>query len=91
MQSDKLSECESFKSYINCKFTRFFVLINISKVTVANDNTFRFVPSPMILDERGNRVSGKFDHIYTDEELYKTWNLPKKYIDVIEAVIKERK
>lgn len=45
----------------------------------------------MILDEQGNRVPGKFDHIYTDEELYKTWNLPQKYIDVIEAVIKERK
>lgn len=66
--------------------------MNVS--TYANlmeNHYFRFVPSPMVLDEQGNRVPGKFDHIYTDEELYKTWNLPQKYIDVIEAVIKERK
>lgn len=47
-----------------------------------DDNCFRFVPAP---------PSGKFDHIYTDEELYKAFNLPQKYIDVIEAVVKERK
>ena len=43
---------------------------------------WRFVPAP---------PSGKFDHIYTDAELYEAFNLPQKYIDVIEAVIKERK
>ena len=67
---------------INSKFTRFFILINISSLTILNDNTFRFVPAP---------PTGKFDHIYTDEELYKKFNLPQKYIDVIEAIIKERK
>jgi len=68
------------------------VLSNLSKLTgILTNHYFRFVPSPMVLDEQGNRVPGKFDHIYTDEELYKTWNLPQKYIDVIEAVIKERK
>lgn len=76
-------ECESFASWLNCKFTRFFILINISKLNgVFTDDYFRFVPAP---------PSGKFDHIYTDEELYKAFNLPQKYIDVIEAVIKERK
>lgn len=35
--------------------------------------------------------SGKFDHVYTDEELYEHFNLSQKYIDVIESVIKERK
>lgn len=81
--SDNKSECESFISWLNCKFTRFFVAINISKLTgiLTNDN-FRFVPAP---------PSGKFDHIYTDKELYKAFNLPQKYIDVIEAVVKERK
>ena len=44
----------------------------------------------MILDNSGNRVRGEFDHIYTDDELYKTWNIPQKYIEVIEAVVKER-
>lgn len=71
------------KVLINCKFTRFFLLCNISKLTVTFDNDyFRFVPAP---------PSGKFEHIYTDEELYKAFNLPQKYIDVIESVIKERK
>ena len=90
--SDSKEECEYFVSWLNTKFTRFFVAINISKLgQILTDHCFRFVPSPMVLDEQGNRVPGKFDHIYTDEELYKTWNLPQKYIDVIEAVIKERK
>lgn len=81
--SDNKFECESFVSWLNTKFTRFFVAINISKLTgIICDNCFRFVPAP---------PSGKFDHIYTDEELYKAFNLPQKYIDVIEAVIKESK
>ena len=81
--SDNKSECESFISWLNTRFTRFFVAINISKLgPMLDDNCFRFVPAP---------PSGKFDHIYTDEELYKAFNLPQKYIDVIEAVVKERK
>jgi site-specific DNA-methyltransferase (adenine-specific) len=81
--SDSRAECESFVSWLNTKFTRFFVAINISKMgPILTDDCFRFVPAP---------PSGKFDHIYTDEELYKAFNLPQKYIDVIEAVIKERK
>ena len=81
-ESDSLDECQSFVSWINSKFTRYFISINISALTLVNNHTFRFVPAP---------PSGKFDHIYTDEELYKAFNLPQKYIDVIEAVIKERK
>lgn len=81
-ESDSLDECKSFVSWLNTKFTRFFVLINISKLgSILTDDYFRFVPAP---------PSGKFDHIYTDEELYKAFNLPQEYIDVIEAVIKER-
>ena len=81
--SDDKQECECFVSWLNTKFTRFFVAINISKLTgIICDDCFRFVPAP---------PSGKFDHIYTDDELYKDFNLPQKYIDVIEAVVKERK
>lgn len=70
-------------SWVDTKFVRFFILLNISKLDgVFSDYYFRFVPAP---------PSGKFDHIYTDEELYKAFNLPQKYIDVIEAVVKERK
>ena len=89
---DNIEECKYFVSWLSTKFTRFFLAINISKLgPILTNHYFRFVPSPMVLDEQGKRVPGKFDHIYTDEELYKTWNLPQKYIDVIEAVIKERK
>lgn len=81
--SDSKMECESFVSWLNCKFTRFFTAINQSKLTgIMTDDCFRFVPAPS---------SDKFDHIYTDQELYKAFNLPQKYIDIIESVIKERK
>ena len=81
--SNSLEECESFKSWLETKFTRFFVAINISKLgPILTDDYFRFVPAP---------PSGKFDHIYTDEELYDAFNLPQKYRDVIEAVVAERK
>ena len=81
--SDNRAECESFISWLNTKFTRFFVACNISKLTgILTNDYFRFVPAP---------PSGKFDHIYTDQELYEAFNLPQKYIDIIESVIKERK
>lgn len=90
--SDSKEECEYFISWLNTRFNRFFIAINISKLTgVLTNHCFRFVPAPMVLDEHGNRIPGKFDHVYTDQELYKTWNLPQKYIDVIEAIVKERK
>lgn len=88
--SDSLEECESYVSYITTKLVRFLILINFNKQTLFDRNTFRFVPSPMILDNSGNRIRGEFDHIYTDDELYKTWNIPQKYIEIIEAVVKER-
>lgn len=88
--SDSLEECESYVSYITTKLVRFLILINFNKQTLFDRNTFRFVPSPMILDNSGNRICGEFDHIYTDDELYKTWQIPQKYIEVIEAVVKER-
>lgn len=90
--ADTEIECKYFLSWLNSKFTRFFIMMNISsRGNVLTNDYFRFVPAPAILDHDGNRVHGKFDHIYTDKELYETFNLPQKYIDVIEAVIKERK
>jgi hypothetical protein len=44
-----------------------------------NDESWRFVPDP-----------GAFDHIFTDEELYKKYELTQNEIDIIESVIKER-
>lgn len=84
-------ECEYYLQYLKTKFVRFFLSCYYSKLTgVICKQCFKFVPSPMILDNSGNRVRGEFDHIYTDDELYKTWNIPQKYIEVIEAVVKER-
>ena len=69
-------------SWLNLKLTRFLVLINISKLgPIFTDDCFRFVAAPI----------GEFDHIYTDEEVYEYFKLPKNYVDVIEGVIKERK
>lgn len=83
---------DSLVSWIGTRFTQFFLFINQSKLTGnLTDDCFRFVPAPTVLNEQGNRIPGKFDHIYTDQELYKTFNIPQKYIDVIEAIIKERK
>jgi len=90
--SDDVNECISFISWLKTRFVRFFVAINISKLApMLCDECFKLVPYPIVLDTDGNRVFGKFDHIYTDKELYEAFNLPQKYIDVIEAVIKERK
>lgn len=85
--SDSLTECQSFSSFVSSKFVRFFLLINIGGLGVAlKDYSWRFVPAPDILP------SGEFDwsHIYTDEYLYKKYNLPQKYVDIIESVIKTR-
>lgn len=83
MASDNRIEVESLKSYIDSKLVRFMIFFQVSAYNnILNDNTYRYVPI---------HASIKFDHIYTDEELYKTFNLPQEYIDVIEAVIKERK
>ena len=73
-------EAESFISYINTRVVRFLVFLNAFTVGVINDETWRFVPDP-----------GKFDHIFTDEELYKKYNLTPEEINIIESVIKERK
>lgn len=80
--SDSRAECESFMSWLNCKFTRFFVAVNISKTTVMDDNTFRFVPCP---------PHNSFDHLYTDKELYDWFNLPEEYREVIDSILRDRK
>lgn len=73
-------EAESFISYINTRIVRFLVFLNAFTVGVINDETWRFVPDP-----------GEFDHIFTDDELYKKYGLSQEEINIIESVIKERK
>lgn len=80
-ESDSIEECESFISWIYSKFTRFFLLPNMSKLNnIQTNHCFRFVPSPPF----------GLNHIYSDSELYKYFKLPQKYIDIIEDTIRER-
>lgn len=86
--SDSREECENFISWLNTKFTRFFVAINISKLTgILTDDYFRFVPAPLLNPDGTYNWSIK----YTDELLYNHYKLDPKYQEVINAVIKERK
>lgn len=81
--SDSKDECESFMSWIYTKFVRYLLSINLAGLTgIANSSNdwWRFVPDP-----------GAFDHIFTDQELYKKYNLTDEEINIIESVIKERK
>jgi site-specific DNA-methyltransferase (adenine-specific) len=79
MKFDTLEEAESFRSYCNTMLIRFLYYIGICGKTVSEE-FWRFVPDP-----------GTFDHIFTDEELYKKYNLTPEEINIIESVIKERK
>lgn len=69
-------ECNSAMSYYSCKLIWWLVyrFFNVSKL---NTYSFRLVPDP-----------GAFDHIFTDEELYKKYNLSEDEINIIENIIK---
>lgn len=78
--TDNVNEVEYFKSWVDTKFIRFLVLIGFNVLTgVLNPEFWRFVPAPKA-----------FDHIFTDDELYKKYNLSEDEINIIESVIKER-
>ena len=80
--SSNLDECKSFISWGYTRFIRYLLSLSLSGLTgIGSKNTWwRFVPDP-----------GSFDHIFTDEELYKKYNLTPEEINIIESVIKERK
>lgn len=73
------AKCESIKSYYECRLIWYLVVASETGSTT-NKEAWRFVPDP-----------GNFDHIFTDEELYKRYNLTPDEINIIESVIKERK
>lgn len=79
--TNDFSEAEQFVQYMYRRLPRFLFLAQVCKLTgVYNNYDWRFVPDP-----------GAFDHIFTDEELYKKYNLTDDEIKLIESVIKERK
>ena len=79
--SDNKQECEYFISWFKTRFTRFFLVMNISKLTrTATDDSFRFIPAP---------PGGKFDHVFTEQELYDYYKIPDKYIEIIESSVRD--
>jgi site-specific DNA-methyltransferase (adenine-specific) len=80
--SENIDECKSFISWCYTRFIRYMLSLSLCGVTgIATSNEWwRFVPDP-----------GKFDHIFTDQELYTKYNLTQQEINIIESVIKERK
>ena len=78
--TDTIEEARSFVSWAYSKFIRLLLLINIGPLNIMNQRGWRFIPDP-----------GPFDHIFTDEELYKKYNLTPEEINIIESVIKTRK
>lgn len=76
---DTLEECESFISYMDTKLVSFLCFLGCCGTTLTKE-FFRFIPDPE-----------KYDHIFTDDELYKKYNLLQSDIDIIESLIKTRK
>lgn len=77
---DNEYQADSYIQYINTRIVRFLFFISCCGMHLNNEYSWRFVPDP-----------GAFDHIFTDEELYKKYNLTDDEIKLIESVIKERK
>ena len=76
MQNSKIKK---IKTLVETKFVSFLFYLGVCGATLTKE-FFRFIPDP-----------GKFDHIFTDAELYKKYNLTDEEIKIIESVIKERK
>lgn len=76
---DTEEQCKAFISFMYSKVIAFCIYLGLVGATL-NKEFWRFIPDP-----------GAFDHIFTDEELYKKYNLTKEEINIIESVIKERK
>lgn len=74
--SDNIEECRSFASWLQCKLTRFMILIRCNWQSVINKGTFVNVLDP-----------GPFDHIFTDEELYKKYGLSDAEIALVDSLV----
>ena len=71
----KLSEAENMVSYVKTKFFRFLLLQSLTSINISKEK-FAFIP---IVD---------FSKKWTDDELYKKYNLTNKEIETIESMIK---
>lgn len=71
-------EAKSFISYIQSELCSFLFFCGVVGATVTRE-FYRFIPDP-----------GKFDHIYTDDELYRKYKITDDEKSMIEAIIKPR-
>lgn len=76
---DTEDEAVQFKSYMKTKLVAFLFYCGIQANTI-NNSFYRYIPE-----------QEAYDHIFTDQELYKKYNLTDEEINIIESVIKERK
>lgn len=73
--SESKEETENFFSYITTKFSRFLLMQAVSSINLSSDK-FQFIPKQ------------DWSKSWTDEELYKKYNLNKEEIEFIEAIMK---
>ena len=79
-QSDDINECLQFIQFMYSKFVRYIVLCSVQQVNCfTNNHVFRNVPLP-----------DRFDRIFTDEELYSTYDIPTDIRDTINTHIVDR-
>ncbi|MEE3436445.1 MAG: Eco57I restriction-modification methylase domain-containing protein [Treponema sp.] len=72
---ENLTKSENMCSYIKTKFARFLLLQSLSSIHITK-NTFQFVPMQ------------DFSKPWTDQELYKKYNLSQEEIAFIESMIR---
>lgn len=75
---DNLEEAQSYISYLQTKLIRFLILISKSTLHLRGESAFKLVPHP---------YTDKFDHLFTDKELYGWYRLNTKEIEIIEGVM----
>lgn len=73
-------DVRSFISYMNCSLIKYLLWVANIGANASNKEFWRFVPDP-----------GKFDHIFTDKELYDKYSLTEEEQTIIESVTKERR
>ena len=78
MKFDTEGEAKSFQSYCNTRLIRFLYFIGICGKTISEE-FWRFIP-----------IQSNWDELYTDDALYKQYNISDNEILIIESVIKAR-
>ena len=73
--ADTLEEVESFKTYLFTKTARFLLLLSVVSQDITRER-FRFVPD-----------FGKYEGIYTDEDLTKMWGITDEEWEYIQTRI----